>query len=155
MLIAEIIAQLSEAQVVALTLFGEARGEPIEGRIAIASIIRNRVTLKRHAFGLTPREACLKRWQFSCWIPEGGAVNYGVLMDAVHLVSSNALSPMLRECLWVADGALGGLFLESVKGSTHYYNPAAMKPAGTMPDWAVGKTPACTINAHLFFKDIK
>ena len=34
---------LTDTQILLLTLWGEGRGEPIEGRVAIGSVIRNRV----------------------------------------------------------------------------------------------------------------
>lgn len=148
-----LIDQLSEADVVALTLFGESRGEPIEGRIAIASVIRNRVAAHRASFGLTPRAVCLQPWQFSCWMPEGGSVNYGVVLDAAYHLLSKDTGPMLRECLWITDGALAGMFHDTVRGSTHYLTAALF--ASHPPAWAAGQTPACKVNEHLFFRGIK
>ena len=62
---AEVKARLSDLEVTLVTLFGEARGEPVEGLIAVGSVIRNRVKAAR--FGSTYRAVCLARWQFSCW----------------------------------------------------------------------------------------
>ena len=42
-----LFATLDDAQVIALTLYGEARGEGVEGRIAVANVIRNRLTSGR------------------------------------------------------------------------------------------------------------
>lgn len=55
----------------ARTLWGEARGEPIEGQVAVAWVIRNRADGARFAGQLLGREGavahvCLTLWQFSC-----------------------------------------------------------------------------------------
>lgn len=151
-----ILAALSEAQTVGLTLYGEGRSEPIEGRIAIANVIRNRVRAQRLRWGLTMKAVCLKAWQFSCWLPQGGQDNYETVIAAAQLLLRGERGgPLLTECLWIADGLIASAFLDSVKGSTHYYNPAAMKPAGRVPDWAVGLTPVATKGSHLFFEGVK
>jgi hypothetical protein len=144
---------LSEPQVVGLTLFGEARGEPVEGRIAVANVIRNRVVAQRRTFGLTPRDVCLKPWQFSCWRQEGGAANYGDLLSAARLLSRGVLAgPMLRECLWIAHGLLDRQFGDSVHGATHYLTAELF--ARNRPVWSVGHDPVCHVNSHLFFAGI-
>ena len=50
----------------AKTVWGEARGEDKEGRIAVASVILNRKN-KQGWMGKTIIDVCLKKWQFSCW----------------------------------------------------------------------------------------
>ena len=71
---ADLVAGLSDTHTVALTLYAEARGEPIEGRIAVANVIRNRVRLQKARYGFSPKQVCLKAHQFSCWLPDGGLV---------------------------------------------------------------------------------
>ena len=148
---------LTQAQIVGLTLFGEARGEPIEGRFAVANVIRNRVQAQRPKYGLTYRDVCLKAWQFSCWLPQGGAENYALVLDMAQKVSAQAvpLPAMLQECLWIGGGLLGSIFGDTVHAATHYYSPAAMTPAGSVPPWAKGLQPVCTIHHHLFFAGVK
>jgi N-acetylmuramoyl-L-alanine amidase len=149
----ENIARLSDSQVLALTLWGEGRGEAVEGRIAIACLIRNRVTSKR--FGASYREVCLKKWQFSCWMPQGGAANYVAVMSATaNLLGPEPVPAMLRECLWIANGVMLDAVTDRVKGSTHYYSPEAMTPKGTVPKWAEGQPLACAVGRHLFYRGI-
>lgn len=61
----------SEADLDALvrTLFGEARGEPEAGQLAVAWVIRNRVEWPGapHWWGSTIGDVCRKAYQFSCW----------------------------------------------------------------------------------------
>lgn len=153
----DLIASLPERDILALTLWGEARSEPIEGRIAIANVVRNRVTAQRASFGLTPREVCLKPWQFSCWRLEGGAENYAQMMDAARLLDTSTratglLSPIFRECLWIAEGLLTDRFGDNTKGSTHYLTVTLYRLHP--PAWAIGHVPTVQINSHLFFKGV-
>lgn len=150
----ELVAELSERDVVALTLYGEARGEAIEGRIAVANVIGNRAKAQRASFGLTTRDVCLKAWQFSCWLPQGGADNYAAVLDAARaLTRPDNTPPMLAECVWIADGLLGHRFGDTVKGATHYLTAdlyARQKPA-----WSVGLQPVASIHKHLFFAGVR
>lgn len=149
-----LIAALTDAQLLALTIYGEARGEPIEGRIAVASVIRNRLLAKH--FGATYREVCLQKWQFSCWLPQGGQANYDTVMAAARqcLKVSRELGPDLRECAWIADGFVEDAIRDRVLGATHYATfeiLASSKP----PAWANGFHPVCSIGHHAFFKGIR
>ena len=68
--------------VVARTLWGEARGEGVAGQIAVAWVIRNRVhdANPRSWWGEGYIGVCHKSWQFSCWNP--GDPNYPYLSGA-------------------------------------------------------------------------
>ena len=50
----------------AATVWGEARGEPFEGKVAVAWVIINR-SRKPGWWGEDIRSVCSARWQFSCW----------------------------------------------------------------------------------------
>ena len=145
----EIIAALSERNVVALTLFGEVRNEPILGILAVACVIRNRVAIKYR--GTTYREVCLAPWQFSCWKKEGGAANHAALMAmAESLVSGDAAKDgVFAVCAYVAGETMRGVFRDRVGSCRHYYAAGTPEPA-----WAKGKTPAYTVGHHLFFEGI-
>ena len=54
-----------EQRIIAMTILGEARGEGEAGMYAVGCIIAQRSI----AWGKTPRQVCLKKWQFSCWNP--------------------------------------------------------------------------------------
>ena len=58
--------ELPDRVVLALTIWGESRGECVEGQIAVACVVRNR--LKR-AISTAPRwrDICLAPEQFSCF----------------------------------------------------------------------------------------
>jgi hypothetical protein len=48
--------------------------------------------------------------------------------------------PLLRECLYLADGVIAGTLIDRTGGADSYYAPAAMVPRGRLPDGARGKT---------------
>jgi conjugal transfer mating pair stabilization protein TraG len=149
---------LDDLQATTITLFAEGRGEPIDFRIAVACVIRNRVAHPSR-FAATYRGVCLQRQQFSCWIPAGGAENADLctqltraLVDRTTLPLTPLEAEIFRETWWVAEATIGSILRDRSNGSTHYYSPAAMKPKGTAPAWAKGLSPATTVNGSLFFR---
>lgn len=151
----DVIAALTDPQILTLTLYGEARGEPIEGQIAVACLIRNRTETGR--WGASYAKVCLHPWQFSCWRPEGGQQNYDrVIGLAKELATSTHLpeDPQLRQCAWVAQGVIGHWIQDTTKDATHYYAPRGMTPPERVPAWAINKQPVVTIGHHLFFAGI-
>jgi len=152
----EVVAALTDPQILTITLYGETRGEAIEGQIAVGCVIRNRVETGR--WGASYSKVCLAPWQFSCWIPQGGRENYELVMStAKHIATSTSLpdDALLRQCAWISQGIIGGWIRDNTKDSTHYYAPAAMKPAGSVPKWAVGKIPTAKVGRQLFFSGVK
>jgi N-acetylmuramoyl-L-alanine amidase len=150
----EVITNLSPAQVVALTAYGEARSEPPRGRVGVVNTIANRLAAQRDAYGLDLKAVCLKRWQYSCWMPEGGRANYeSLLITARHLLKAErSIGPILQHCLDLGAQLVAGTLEDVVKGATHYVNPDAMKPRGRLPAWAIGLTPTVIIGSHWFYK---
>jgi spore germination cell wall hydrolase CwlJ-like protein len=148
----ELHAALSDVQALGLTLFGEARGEPIEGRVAVANVIRNRVRLGR--WGPDYKSVCFAPWQFSCWQPVGGKDNYKVVLTAARALaagrSARSIYLVLGECQWIAEGIVDGAVLDNTKGATHYFSTRMVG----VPTWAVGQKPTCRIGGHLFFANV-
>ena len=66
---------LMDIDTLARTLYGEARGESRQGKIAVACVVLNRVKRKKmcgwrdiNGYRVaTVAATCLKPWQFSCW----------------------------------------------------------------------------------------
>ncbi|HDH01102.1 MAG TPA: cell wall hydrolase [Nitrospirae bacterium] len=114
-----IFKSLGDKELFTLCLFGEARGESIDGKIAVASVIINR--LKRQSwFGKSLKEVILKPYQFSCFLEKDP--NRKVLEKIAdefreHLTENIAL----RECYWVAEGVLDEWLTSNVGKATHYH----------------------------------
>ena len=126
--------------IMARTLFGEARGEGHVGMVAVANVIMNRAA-KPCWWGHSVKEVCLKPYQFSCW-------NVGDPNRQLMLNLDNT-NPIYNEALDIAQQCMGGMLADNTCGATSYY--ASGSP---MPKWAVGKTPCATIGRHIFFNDI-
>ena len=58
--------KFEDLDIMAKTMWGESRNQDTSGQIAVASVIKNRAEARRW-YGNTPKEVCLKEWQFSCW----------------------------------------------------------------------------------------
>lgn len=143
---AAIKAKLTSTQVVAMTIWAEARAEPIEGEVAVGCVIRNRV-LRPQRFGDTWAKVCLAKWQFSCWIPQGGEKNYRMLMARCE-ASQKGDQPWPAQALWIAEGVINGAIEDRVAKADHYYASWMLTP----PKWAAGKTPVAVIGAHRFYQ---
>jgi len=140
-----------DLDVMARTVYGEARGEIPSGQIAVAWVIRNRANkaseyrlahAKPHPlFGDgTVRMACQRPSQFSCW-------NQGDPMRPKVLAAKTA---QLAACLRAAYGVLSGEFADPTVGALHYYAASMSEP----PKWAAGLTPCAIVGAHRFFNDV-
>lgn len=151
-----IVAALTDPQILTITLYGETRGEPIEGQIAVGCVIRNRVQTGR--WGASYAKVCLAPWQFSCWRPEGGRDNYDLVMETAQIMATGTQLPddaLLRQCAWIAQGIIGDWIRDNVRDATHYYNPLAMVPRGAVPKWASNKIPVAKKGDHLFFAGVQ
>ena len=135
---------MTDVNTLACTVFGEARGESHDGKVAIANVVMNRVanSVGRHQFGDgTVSSACLAPWQFSCW--NKNDPNRSVIQSA------DTSDPVFAECLDIATAACAGTLDDITNGATFYYVNGS-----PMPSWAVGQTPCAQIGKHLFFSDI-
>ena len=143
---AEIKAALSPAQVVAMTIWAEARAEAIEGEVAVGCVIRNRL-LRPKRFADTWAGVCLAKWQFSCWIPQGGEQNYRMLMSRCEASLAGA-QPWPAQALWIAQGIISGAIEDRVVGADHYFASWMPKP----PAWSKGLYPVTIIGVHRFYQ---
>lgn len=136
-----------DIDVVARTLFGEARGESLKGQQAVAWSIRNRTqarTPKGKAmwWGDTYPGVCQKKYQFSCWLPSDP--NYP------YLAGEKQIPPATYKALCaVARQVLRGEVADPTGGATHYY-ATSIKP----PAWTVGAKFTVQIGGHRFFRDV-
>ena len=142
---------LSDTDLVALTLWGEARNEPIAGQCAVAAVIRNRVRDGR--WGHTYESVVFAPWQFSCWRPEGGKANYQALQTLKRSIELNGVPPdrALKTCYWIASGCVDGSMPENVNGACHYHALSVK----ALPDWALGHVPVARIGRHVFYVGIR
>lgn len=139
---------LSDVKWMALTLRGEARGEPLDGMVAVGQVIMERVRDPRYP--KTIRDVCLQAKQFSCWNEDDA--NYPVLVEWA-LTGLDPLkrvwTPDIKEAHWVADGVARGYVRQLVPPHTCHYHAAHAHPG-----WAAGKMPCRIIAHHFFYNDV-
>ncbi|WP_417821355.1 cell wall hydrolase [Terasakiella sp.] len=130
--------------VLARTLFGEARGEKVRGLEAVACVVINRVekAIRRGGYwwGNDAEGVCLRPWQFSCW-----NVNDPNREQILKITGENKV---FASCLRVARRALFGGVKDPTQGATHYHR------IGLLPAWARNRIPCAEIGNHVFYKDI-
>ncbi len=136
-----------EIDILARTIFGEARGESIQGKRAVAAVVMNRVRRARRASAVTywwgndTINVCQKPWQFSCWNP--GDPN----REKIEAVTSK--NRAFQTCLKVAKEAAANQLADPTGGATHYHAKSVRPP------WARNRTPSAEIGNHLFYTDIE
>lgn len=133
-------------QILPATLWGEAEGQSVAGKAAVASVILNRLDSwrahKRRQFGTgTIASVCLAPWQFSCW--NFSTRRRGQLLD----LDLDNPSPALADCILIAGQAIAGTLADSVQGCMFYKRYDAPWP----DDWGPEKPPVLQIEAHQFF----
>lgn len=130
------------ADVLARTLWGEARGEGTTGMQAVAGVVMNRVRIAQEKGGFwwgdTVITVCQKPYQFSCWNRADPNAKKLQSVDARDLVFATALR--------LARRAVIGQLADITHGATHYH------AARVRPYWARGKTPCAEIGAHRFYR---
>ncbi len=131
-----------EADILARTLWGEARGEGSAGMQAVACVILNRVAEAekrgRYWWGNNIIQVCQKPYQFSCW--NRSDPNYKKLQSVGE--SDLYFATALRMARRAITGTLG----DPTQGATHYH------AADITPYWARGEKPSAVIGQHIFYR---
>ncbi len=128
--------------ILARTLWGEARGESLAGKEAVAAVVMNRVRLAQKRgkmwWGNSIVEVCTKKYQFSCWLENDP--NYFKL----RAVGSD--DPNFATCLRIARRAVQGNLADNTNGADHYHAHYVS------PKWALDRVPVAEIGGHVFYK---
>lgn len=128
--------------VLARTLWGEARGEGPVGMEAVCAVILNRVAHAQEKggywWGDNIISVCQKPYQFSCW--NRSDPNYrklqGITESDIHFATA----------LRIARRALAGTLADATGRATHYHEQSIL------PGWAKGQTPTARIGRHIFYR---
>lgn len=128
--------------ILARTIWGEARGESLSGQEAVANVILNRVKVAQQRgqfwWGNDIIAVCRKPYQFSCWNHDDP--NY-IKMTQVTLDDR-----AFAQCLRLARRAVNGTLSDNTDGATHYHTDSIM------PAWARGQDPTAIIGEHVFYR---
>lgn len=137
----EYLRQL-EIDVMARTLWGEARSEGQQGMEAVAMVILNRASVAKRKSGFwwgnTIIQVCQKPFQFSCWNKSDPNFKKltAVTTDDIHFATA----------LRVSRRAVLGMVKDKTGGATHYHT------IDILPFWAKGQKPTARIGRHIFYK---
>ncbi|XP_021965945.1 spore cortex-lytic enzyme [Folsomia candida] len=127
------MSHLSERDVLAKTIYAEARGEPDEGQRAVGHVIRNRAEKNRDYWGGSTIGVCVKHQQFECWNGRSD----------IDIHEPQAYQKAQR----IADEVLSSGDHDPSRGSTHYNNPDKEDP-----EWARKIPKTVKIGNHQFYE---
>ncbi len=131
--------------VLARTIYGEARGETVRGKEAVACVVMNRVKRAKNRgsywWGDTVEQVCHKPWQFSCWNENDPNLEKIKKIEPGHRVFDT--------CLRIARRAISGSIEDMTRGATHYHT------SSVNPPWSKGRPACAEIGHHLFYNDIE
>lgn len=130
----------SDIDIMARTIWGEARGEPHEGMQAVACVILSRVFDAKGRWPDTPAEVCLQPYQFSAWNKSD--------VNRPKLAGVGLQDAKFRECYAIAAAAVAGLIDDRTGGANHYCVTSIIPRVG----WARGVEPVAAIGVHSFYK---
>ena len=134
------VNQDRQADIMARTIWGEARNQGIAGMQAVASVIMNRV--KRGGwYGATPAEVCQKPYQFSCWLKSDP--NYEKLQNVT------TADRQFAQAYDIAVKAINGTLADNTGGATEYHTKSIK------PNWNYDKlVKTAAIGDHIFYRSI-
>ena len=134
---------LTDKDILARTIYGEARGElhkfGKKSLCAIANVVLNR--LKKGCYGKSVKEICLRPYQFSCWNkndPNYGKLNQLKILDSVFSFCESLAQDFLNTSL--------DSVVDYTDGATHYHHEAIK------PYWADNSFRTAAIGTHIFYK---
>jgi len=132
--------------ILARTIWGEARGEGPDGMAAVACVVMNRLAVaaadsQPYWWGATVVQICQKPFQFSCWNADDP--------NRDKLLAVTDADPQFRQALDIATTAVTGGLPDSTNEATHYV------VAGVNPAWLREEPPplrTARIGKHVFYQ---
>lgn len=119
------VAPPSETECLSKVIYFEARGEPVEGQIAVGQVVLNRVRSR-----LYPNGICQVIEQQNQFAPQ------------IQITEPHSYHQARQIARWVLSGAP-----DSSNGATHFFNPHQANP-----NWAAAYTLTASIGDHEFYK---
>jgi N-acetylmuramoyl-L-alanine amidase len=132
----------SAIDVLARTLWGEARADSLRAKEALAALIVNRT---RHAksmdghywWGNSIEEICRRPGQFPCW------------GQPDRLLAATMQDRAFRIAVRTARRAVAGFLADPTCGATHWHRRTEL------PLWTRGRFPTAEIGQFLFYNDVE
>ena len=132
-----------DAHWMALTMWGEARGDGEAGMRAVGHVIDNRRRTGAPGRGFVT-DTVSEAWQFSCW--NAGDPNHRAILEIDRLPAQSHDRRMWRRARQLADEILAGRSRDPTGGALFYHTEAVA------PAWSQGVPVASRIGRHLFFR---
>lgn len=129
---------MTETEILARTLYGEAKANDVEDATAIACVILNRVNYRNWPGEVA--DVCLQPLQFSVWNESDAG--------RPRMLRAQRGDAWFDRCWTIAEQALTGALVDKTRTSTHYHTRAVK------PRWSRGKTPCYETQGHLYFNNI-
>lgn len=151
---------LTPLQVFVCTLIGEVMNEPLDGVLAVACTIRNRVKAdlwkdaKPDWWGEGYDGVCLKSWQFSCWWEDNANSDrvYAIAQAYIQKLEPTCIHPSLLEAFEViAELVMSDAVPDTSDGADHYLTTSLYR-SKRAPSWTKVSRPIKTAGAHSFFR---
>lgn len=139
---------ISDAEIVGLTLVGEARNQPIEGIVAVGCVIRNRLHSNPNKYK-NYQSVCLEPLQFSCWNDNDPNK---ILLDELKLklASGQEITDIhLRQCFFVAKGIVDWSIIDNTHRALYYMTTKLLNT--NPPKWSLKRTNERIKGDHTFF----
>ena len=129
------MTEAEELLVFAKTVWGEARGEDLQGAIGVAYTIKHRTERDRWPNNYV--DVCLQPWQFSVWNPNDPNLK--------KMIGLPLKSKGFQRAVFVVLGVTLGLLPDPTKGSDHYHHKSLS------PYWAAHMTETVELGSHVFY----
>lgn len=140
----ELFKSLRDYQLLAICILREAGLEPIEGKIAVGCVVRNRTKNNKVWDGTTYHEVILKPRQFSCFNDDDR--NFPESVNLAQSIASSA-EPWVKEAKWISLGVISEMIRDNTDGATHYH------AYYVRPSWIKSMEFKKQIFNHLFYRE--
>jgi len=140
------LEKLPDVEILARTLYGEARNQGVEGLTAVANVINNRMLFVPKRYGVGIYGVCLKAKQFSCWNEKDA--NFSKITHQIAF--DGAEVHVWHRCRIIAILSIRELLKDNTCGATHYHH------FKSTPWWIESNFMhyLCQIGDHKFYREV-
>ena len=117
----------ADVELLARTLYGEARDQGEEGMTAVGNVVLNRLN-KKSWYGARIEDIIKLPYQFSVFNPETKPDQFEQDDNYKATISATVDDPDYIAAREIALGLLEGRIKDNTDGATHYYNPDEANP---------------------------
>lgn len=123
--------------IMARTIWGEARSEGVNGMRGVGHVIMNRAKLNTW-YGRTTKEVALKEYQFTAW-----NINDP---NRVKMLNVTKDDPQFKQAIEIATNIINGVDDDLTGGATHYHTKQIN------PYWASSMKELGTVGNHVYYR---